>query len=69
MSHVHMNGLFPVRFITHVNVIRTEVFIENGSCMFLSANLSTGVGIDKYLYSRKLFLESTCAWMESFSRH
>jgi hypothetical protein len=64
MFHVKLNGLFPVKFITHVDVIRTEMSIESGSSMFLFANLSTGTRIDKYLYCSKLFFESTCAWME-----
>jgi len=64
MFHVNLNGLFSVKFITHVDVIRTEVSIESGSCMFLFANLSTGTRIDEYLYCSKLCLESTCAWME-----
>jgi hypothetical protein len=72
MFHVNLNGLFPVKFITHVDVIRNEVSIESGSCMFLCANLSTGTMIDKYLYCSKLV---NCFWSphvhgwKSLSRH
>jgi hypothetical protein len=64
MFHVKLTGLFPLKFITGVDLIRTEGFIESGSRTCVFANLNMGIRINKYLYSSKLFLESRCAWME-----